>query len=46
MQVETCRARLFALAGKDMEKDETPTVFAAWRDSCRAAIIPEVIVFP
>lgn len=31
------------MAGKELDKDSTPSSSAAWRDSCKIAIIPEVL---
>ena len=42
MQVEACRARLYRMELRNMEEDETPAPTAAWRESCKKAIIPEV----
>ena len=41
LQVEACRARLYRIAGKDMDS-ETPPVTAEWKESCKRAIIPKV----
>ena len=41
MKVEACRARLFRMASLPMD-EETPSVTADWRESCKRAIIPEV----
>ena len=42
MQVEACRVRLFEMESRDQAEQETPTPSAAWRESCKKAIIPEV----
>lgn len=41
LQVEACRARLYYIAGKEMDS-ETPVVTAEWKESCMRAIIPKV----
>ena len=46
MQVEACRARLYRMNSKniDLEENDVPAPSAAWRESCKKAIIPEVYV--
>ena len=41
LQLEACRARLYRIAGQDTNS-ETPVPSAAWRESCKKAIIPKV----
>ena len=44
LQVETCRARLYRMARKDVLSNETPIPTPAWKDSCKAVIIPKVSI--
>lgn len=41
MQIEACRARLYAMESRPFS-DETPHTSSAWKESCKRAIIPDV----
>ena len=43
VQIEACRARLYAMESRTLS-DETPKITAAWKESCKRAIIPDVSV--
>ena len=40
-QVEACIARLYRMSDNNPDQ-ETPPASAAWRESCKKAIIPDV----
>ena len=42
IQLEACRARLYAMAGLDMERDEAPPSSTEWKKRCQNYILPPV----
>ena len=44
VQVQLCRMKLFAAAGKDAEADEVPECSTEWRDACAATLMSTVCI--
>lgn len=42
IQIEACRAKLYAIVNKNPAEDETPTPTPEWKKICAKCILPEV----